>query len=156
MGRRQLCRRVGFIPEFNYFKPAGIPMVNLQEVGLLVEEIEAIRLKDIEKLEQEECAAKMSISRTTFSRILDSAREKIADALLSGKAIRIQGGNFEMAVRRYRCIRGHEWEVPFESLVNEPPEICPKCDTPSIMPLLPSSAIWGKGGWRRGHRGAHR
>jgi predicted DNA-binding protein (UPF0251 family) len=156
MGRKQLWRRVGFIPEINYFKPAGIPMVNLQEVGLLVEEAEAIRLKDIEKLEQEECAKKMSISRTTFSRILDSAREKIADALLNGKAIRIEGGNFEMAVRRYRCIRGHEWEVPFESLVNKQPELCPKCDTPSIMPLLPASAIWSRGKWRRGHKSANK
>jgi predicted DNA-binding protein (UPF0251 family) len=156
MGRRQLWRRVGFIPKYNYFKPAGIPMVNLQEIVLLVEEVEAIRLKDIEKLEQEECARKMNISRTTFSRILDSAREKLADALLNGKAIRIEGGNFEMAVRRYRCIKGHEWEVPFEMLVNEQPKLCPKCDTPNIMPLLPSSAIWGKGGWRKGHRGVHR
>jgi predicted DNA-binding protein (UPF0251 family) len=153
MGRPQLWRRVSFVPPITYFKPAGIPLVNLQEVHLLVEEAEAIRLKDVDGLEQEECAEKMNISRSTFSRILDSARQKIADALLNGKAIRIEGGNFEMAVRRFRCISGHEWDVPFESLVTAPPELCPKCDTPSIMPLLPPGMGWGRGGWGRRRRG---
>ena len=137
MGRRQLCRKVSSIPLVTYFKPAGIRMTELEEVSLLVEEVEAVRLKDIENLEQESCAKKMSISRSTFSRILDSARQKIADALLNGKAIRIEGGNFEMATRRFRCLQGHEWEVPFETMISAPPENCPECDTPSIMPLFP-------------------
>ena len=147
MGRRHLWRKVSSIPLITYFKPAGIRMADLEEVKLLVEEAEAIRLKDIEGLEQEECAQKMNISRSTFSRVLDSARQKIADALLYGKAIRIEGGNFEMAVRRFRCIEGHEWEVPFESLIAAPPEFCPRCETPSIMPLFPP-------GMRR-YRGGH-
>lgn len=155
MGRPQLWRRVSFVPAITYFKPAGIPLVNLQEVRILVEEAEAIRLKDFESLEQEECAQKMNISRTTFSRILDSARQKIADALLNGKAIRIEGGNFEMAVRRFRCIRGHEWDVHFESLVTTPPEFCPKCNTPSIMPLLSPGMGWGRDGWGRRRGGGH-
>ena len=146
MGRPQLWRRVSFIPVVTFFKPAGIPLANLQEACLLVEEAEAIRLKDLEGLEQEECAQKMNISRSTFSRILDSARQKIADALLNGKAIRIEGGNFEMVVRRFRCISGHEWDVPFESLITAPPELCPKCDTTSIMPLLPSEVSRGRQG----------
>jgi len=153
MGRPQLWRRVSFIPAVTFFKPAGIPLANLQEACLLVEEAEAIRLKDLKGLEQEECAQKMNISRSTFSRILDSARQKIADALLNGKAIRIEGGNFEMAVRRFRCISGHEWDVSFESLIAAPPELCPKCDTPSIMPLLPPEVGWGRRGWRRYPRG---
>jgi len=153
MGRRQLWRKVSFIPLITYFKPAGIPLASLDEVKLLVEEAEAIRLKDLEGLEQEECAQKMKISRTTFSRILDSARQKIADALLSGKAIRIEGGNFEMAVRRFRCISGHEWEVPFEAMISTPPEFCPKCETPSIMPLLAPGMGRGRGGWKRHYRG---
>ena len=152
MGRRQLWRKVSFIPPITYFKPAGIPMATLGEVKLLVEEAEAIRLKDLEGLEQEECAQKMNISRTTFSRILDSARQKIADALLNGKAIRIEGGNFEMAMRRFRCIAGHEWEVPFETMISAPPESCPECETPSIMPLLPPGMGWGRSGWKRHYR----
>ena len=112
-------------------------MADLEEIRLLVEEAEAIRLKDLEGLEQEECAQKMNISRSTFSRLLDSAREKIADALVNGKAIRIEGGNFEMAVRKFRCLEGHEWDVPFEIMISGPPEACPECDTQSIMPLFP-------------------
>ena len=153
MGRRQLWRKVSFIPPITYFKPAGIPLAGLDEVKLLVEEAEAIRLKDIEGLEQEESAQKMEISRTTFSRILDSARQKIADALLNGKAIRIEGGNFEMATRRFKCISGHEWEVSFETMISAPPELCPKCETPSIMLLSPPGIGQGRVGWMRHHRG---
>jgi len=155
VGRQPLWRRVDFIPQITYFKPAGVPLANLQEVCLSVEEAEAIRLKDMEGLEQEECAQRMNISRTTFSRVLGSARQKMADALLSGKAIKIEGGNFEMAVRRFRCVNGHEWDVPFQTMVTAPPEFCPTCNTPSIMPLQPSGLGWGRGGWgsrRRGRR----
>ncbi len=137
MGRRQLWRKVSAIPAITYFKPASIRMAELEEVRLLVEEAEAIRLKDFMGLEQEECAAKMSISRSTFARMLDAARRKIADALLNGKAIRIEGGNFEMAKRSFRCLQGHEWDVPFETMISAPPEFCPRCRTPDITPLFP-------------------
>jgi predicted DNA-binding protein (UPF0251 family) len=150
MGRQPLWRRVNFIPQITYFKPAGVPLAQLQEIRLSVEEAEAIRLKDLEGLEQQECAQRMSVSRTTFARVLASARQKMADALLSGKAIRIEGGNFEMALRRFRCINGHEWDVPFEVMINSPPQFCPTCETPNIM------GIWPRGpSWRRGGRGRH-
>jgi predicted DNA-binding protein (UPF0251 family) len=97
MPRPPKCRRVAYLPEATYFKPAGIPLRLLDEVILSVEEAEAIRLKDLEGLEQEQGAEKMNISRPTFQRVLASARQKIADALLNGKAIRIEGGNFEVA-----------------------------------------------------------
>lgn len=151
MGRQPLWRRVNFIPEITYFKPAGIPLAGLQEVCLSIEEAEAIRLKDLEALEQEECAQKMKVSRTTFARVLGSARQKIADALLNGKAIRIDGGNFEMAKRRFRCLNGHEWDVLFETMINEPPQSCPTCKTPNIMPLQPFGLGFGMG-----RRGGHR
>ena len=149
MGRRHLWRRVSYVPQVKYFKPSGLPLASLKEVRLLMEEAESIRLKDLEGLEQQECAEKMNVSRPTFSRVLDSARQKIADALLNGKAIRIEGGNFEMARRSFRCISGHEWEVPFESLITAPPEACPECDTPSIMPLFPPGLSRGGYGRRR-------
>ena len=155
MGRQPLWRRVDFIPKITYFKPAGKPLGRLQEVCLSIEEAEAIRLKDREGLEQEECAQRMSISRTTFSRVLSSARQKIADALLNGKAIRIEGGNFEMAVRRFRCINGHEWDVSFEVMINTPPQLCPRCNTLSIMPLQPLELGWDRRRQGRYHRGGH-
>ena len=148
-------RRVNFIPEVNYFKPAGIPMRVLEEVYLSIEEAEAIRLKDTERLEQERCAEKMNISRPTFQRVLGSARQKIADALLNGKAIRIEGGNFELAMRRFKCIdSGHEWDVPFEEMVARVPPTCPKCRSVNAIPVhLPGSEVRrGRGGWGR-HQG---
>ena len=69
----------------------------LNEIVLHLEEAEAIRLKDLEGLEQEEAAEMMNISRPTFQRVLASARQKVADALLGSKAIRIDGGNFEVS-----------------------------------------------------------
>jgi len=152
MGRRQLWRKVSSMPPITYFRPEGAALATPGEVNLLVEEAEAIRLKDLEGLEQEECAQRMRVSRTTFSRVLDSARQKIADALLNGKAIRIEGGSFEMAVSKFRCVSGHDWEVPFETMISNPPEFCPQCETPSIMPLLPHGSGWGKGGWGRHRR----
>jgi predicted DNA-binding protein (UPF0251 family) len=153
MGRRQRWRRVDFLPPVSYFKPAGVRLANIEEVRLCIEEAEALRLKDIEGLEQDECARKMSVSRTTFARILLSARQKTADALLNGKAIRIEGGNYEMAVRRFRCEQGHEWEVPFEVMVKEPPQLCPTCKTSRIMALWPWTPGWGIGGRGRRLRG---
>ena len=100
MPRPLKCRRVAFLPDATYFKPAGIPLRMLNEVILSVEEAEAVRLKDLEGLEQEAGAERMNISRPTFQRVLASARRKIADALLNGKAIRIEGGNFEVAPLR--------------------------------------------------------
>lgn len=87
-------RRVAFIPDVRCFIPAGVSQCELEENILKIEELEALRLKDLEKLEQEEGAARMAVSRQTFQRILVAAREKVADALIQGKAIRIEGGNF--------------------------------------------------------------
>ena len=97
MARPPKTRRVGFIPDITYFKPAGVPMRQLDEVVLTVEELEAIRLKDLEDLEQADAAELMQVSRPTFRRILVSARAKIADALTSGKAIRIEGGVYKLS-----------------------------------------------------------
>jgi len=154
MPRPLKCRRVAFLPNVTYFKPAGIPLRALEEVRLSVEEAEAIRLKDLEGFEQEQAAERMNISRPTFQRVLASARQKIGDALLNGKAIRIEGGSFEMAFRTFRCLNGHEWDVPFEVMMSAPPQLCPICNTPTIEPLLPAG-FGGRGrGWGR-HRGRH-
>lgn len=95
MVRPRLCKRVRFNPEITYFKPRGIPLKELEEVILPVDEYEAVRLKDLGGLEQEECAKKMNISQPTFHRLVLSARKKIADAIVNGKAIKIEGGNYK-------------------------------------------------------------
>jgi len=95
MARPRLCRRILAEPSVTYFKPRGIPLRDLEEVTLHVDEFEAIRLKDLEILEQEECAKKMNISQPTFHRLVLSSRKKISDAIVNGKAIKIEGGNFK-------------------------------------------------------------
>ncbi len=95
MARPRLFRRVRFNPNVTYFKPRGIPLRELEEVILHVDEYEAVRLKDLEGLEQEEAAKKMKISQPTFNRLLASARKKVSKALVEGKAIKIEGGNYK-------------------------------------------------------------
>ena len=85
-------RRVCGTPGADYFKPRGIPLSDLQEVGLTIDEFEAIRLADLEGLYQEDAAKKMAISRQTFGNIVAAAHKKIADAIVNGKALKIEGG----------------------------------------------------------------
>ncbi|MEO0114765.1 MAG: DUF134 domain-containing protein [candidate division WOR-3 bacterium] len=93
MARPPFCRRIGFLPNVSYFKPRGIPCSLLEEVILTKDELEAVRLADLEGLYQEVAAERMGISRPTFGRIIESAHRKIAEALVKGKALRIEGGN---------------------------------------------------------------
>jgi len=85
------------MPQCVYFKPQGIPMRILEQVSLAVDELEAVRLADLQGLYHADAAERMGVSRQTFGRILDSAHQKIADALAHGKALRIEGGPFELA-----------------------------------------------------------
>lgn len=82
-------RRVRGKVNSNYFKPAGIPILSIEEIELLMEEFEAIRLVYVEDLPQDEAAKKMEISQPTFSRILKSAIKKTSDAIVNAKAIKI-------------------------------------------------------------------
>jgi predicted DNA-binding protein (UPF0251 family) len=96
MPRPRHCRRVAQLPQTSYYKPRGTPLSALEEVVLTVDEFEAIRLTDLEGLYQADAAEKMSVSRQTLGRILESAHKKIADALVHGKALRIEGGSIEV------------------------------------------------------------
>ena len=92
MVRPKKNRLVAFNPEISYFKPRGIPMVDLEEVSLTVDERESIRLSDLLGLSYEEAGQRMGVSRATFGRIIQRARKVIADALINGKAINVDGG----------------------------------------------------------------
>jgi len=89
-------RRIFFQPQATYFKPAGISISSLEGIKLSFEEIEAIRLIDLENIDQIEASKKMKISQPTLSRLLNDARKKLADALINGKSIKIEGGIFKM------------------------------------------------------------
>ena len=87
---RPIKRRfIRFNPDIRYFKPRAVPLRDLEEVILDADEVEAIRLCDFKNLDQIEAAEKMKISQSTLQRILVLARQKIAEALIKGKAIRI-------------------------------------------------------------------
>ena len=89
LGRPRLQRHVKFRPCSHFFKPQGIPMRELEMIELTHEEIEALRLKNVEDLDQIECAKQMKTSQSTFQRILVSAYKKISTALVKGQAIKI-------------------------------------------------------------------
>jgi len=80
----------------NIFRPQGIPARDLEEVALPIEGLEALRLSDLEKLDQETAAVRMNVSRQTFGRVLAEARQMVAEALVMGKMIRIQGGSYTL------------------------------------------------------------
>ena len=130
-GRPKSCRRVERIPEVTHFKPKGIPITELEIVILSVEELESVRLVDLEGLEHEPAARKMGVSRRAFWDDLRSGRKKIIDALVNGKAIEIKGGHFMLETKRkfycYGC--KYEWEEPFGT--GRPME-CPKCASVNI------------------------
>jgi uncharacterized protein len=96
MPRPCCLRHVGHAPCAAYFKPAGIPVGELKEVVLGLDELEAMRLADLDGLYQEKAAEQMKISRPTFSRVIEQARRKVADALIHGKALRMEGGSVVM------------------------------------------------------------
>ena len=89
MARPEKKRNIRCNPAAYYFKPKSIPMSDLEEIFLAPDELEAIRLADLSGLFQEDAALKMNISRATFGRIVSRARNKVAEAILLGKAIRI-------------------------------------------------------------------
>lgn len=103
MPRPRKCRRVGFIPDNQSFHPQ---LTNCDEVVINIEEIEALRLSDYLEVEQDSAAESMNISRGTLQRILNSVRKKLADALIHGKTIRIDGGHYELTEGK-NCCRRH-------------------------------------------------
>lgn len=97
MPRRKRQRMIAHLPPADYFKPRGIMLRDLEQVVLAHEEVEALRLRDVEGLHQTKAAKRMKISRPTFQRVLVSARQKVSEALVFGKAIRVEGGEWKMA-----------------------------------------------------------
>jgi predicted DNA-binding protein (UPF0251 family) len=131
MGRPPRWRRVAFEPECIYFKPQGVPLSSLEEVTLGLDELEALRLADLEGMYQDDAAAKMAVSRQTFARIVQLARRKVAEALVKGKALRLGGGCVSLrGARMFECGNcGHRWETPFGG---GRPSACPECSGASI------------------------
>ena len=125
MPRPEKIRRVTCSPESSYYKPRGISLGNLEEIVLTYDELEAITLTDIKKLYQEEAAEKMGISRQTLGRIVEKAHAKITDAILYGKAIRIEGGSYTFGkTNKSRCKICKNNFIRTDKILNNN---CPKC-----------------------------
>jgi len=126
MPRPRRFRRVWVEPNVTYFKPAGVRMIDLEESILTVDEFEAVRLKDLGGLDEKTAAKKMNISQPTFNRLVTSARKKIADAIVNGKAIKIEGGVYKMVGFGRGRGGGGRMRGPFAAGPGGTC-ICPKC-----------------------------
>lgn len=126
MARPHKQRFIGKLPKACLFKPRGIPMSDLEVAVLSLDELEALRLADLEEDQHEHAAAKMNVSRPTFGRILGQAHKTVADALINGKALQIEGGPVTTArrgkVHCQRCQRA--WDVPMPAAADFH---CPRC-----------------------------
>jgi predicted DNA-binding protein (UPF0251 family) len=137
MARPPIERAVGAVPRITLFKPAGVPARELEQLQLTVDELEAIRLVDLEALSHEQAAEAMDISRQTVGRVLERGRAKVAEALVDGKAILIGGGQYRV-LPRLRCFACQElWVADAE----EPGRVtsCPRCGSTDV------GACWGPG-----------
>lgn len=126
-------RYIEKMPPVTQFKPVGIPLFAVDEIVITVEEMEAIRLADLEELDQGPASVLMGISRPTFHRILAKAHTKIAQALWQGKSLRVDGGTYRMKCcegdREFRCNAcGHKWTVPKGSGERGCQMHCPACN----------------------------
>ena len=149
MPRPKQCRRVCLSPDCTYFKPAGVPASTLEEVVVAVDELEAMRLADVDGLYYEQAAEQVGVSRRTFGRIIDSAHKKVAQALIQGMALRIEGGVIEMSEQRtFRCGDcEHEWQLPFGT---GRPEECPQCQSKNFRRAEEERGRRGNGRGRGG------
>ena len=127
MARPQKDRLVACDPSISYFKPRGVPLRQMEEVRLTIDQMEALRLADLEGYSQEEAGRQMGVSRATFGRIVQRARKVVAEALVHGKAILMEGGNYQLkqAERRFICPKcGLQWENQLEGCRSQ---ACPGC-----------------------------
>jgi predicted DNA-binding protein (UPF0251 family) len=106
MGRPKKCRWVETEPGVTFFKPRGIPLRSLEQMVITVDELEAMRLADFLEMTQEEVAQKMQVSRPTVTRMLARAHRAVAEALVTGKAICIEGGDYRLGQQCGSCGQG--------------------------------------------------
>ncbi len=136
MVRPHKNRMVAYDPDISYIKPRGIPLTELQEVQITIDEYEALRLSDLMDMPYEEAANKMKVSRATFGRIVRRARKTVADALINGKAIIIQGGSYRIIDKNriFMCNNcNNKWEEPRGT---GRPENCPLCNQKDFYRLI--------------------
>jgi len=129
--RPRKFRQIYIRPRARFYKPKGIPLKDLEIIELTDEELEALKLKNVDNLDQIDASRKMETSQSTFQRILSSAYKKISEALVLGKAIEIK--EIKMPMRKFECWKcKHTFEEPFGNGKRGIEMSCPKCDSPEI------------------------
>ena len=148
MTRPKKKRSVHRPPLYTSFKPTRIRGAQLQPLGLALDEFEAIRLADYTGLDHSESAEQMAISRSTFSRLVEKARHKVAQFLIEGRHLQIDGGEIHFQGNLIRCRNcGQRFQVAFDEVLNR----CPDCGSPDLVDL---AGRFGHG--RCCHRHHHR
>jgi uncharacterized protein len=132
MPRPQKERIIKEPPVFTEFKPMGMPTRLIKSIILSLDEYEALRLSDFAGFSQEEAAEEMDISRPTFTRLIESARKKMAEMLIQGKRLLIEGGNIHFRHNIIRCLScGHMFNIKIEASI----ENCPACGSDNLNNL---------------------
>jgi predicted DNA-binding protein (UPF0251 family) len=140
MPRPQKMRSVRRPPLFAEFKPTGVRGRFLEDLALTLDELEAIRLADYEGKDHNDSAEEMGISRSTFSRLVERARQQVARFLIEGKCLRIEGGEVHFQGNLIRCDDcGHLMNLSFDSKTTR----CPECGSTNLVDLA--------GGFGHGH-----
>lgn len=132
MSRPKKERIVHEPPIYTRFKPVGVRSYTVEQISFTIDEYEAIRLADHLGMEHSEAADEMEISRSTFTRLIEKARKKIADFLVEGKELLIEGGNIHFRGNIIRCLDcGHMFKTNFENEMTE----CPVCGSVNLLNL---------------------
>lgn len=121
---------MGGVPRATFFKPAGVPTRELEQLRLAVDELEALRLVDLEGLSHAEAAQAMGVSRQTVGRVLEGARATVVDALVGGKAIVINGGRYRVEPRLWQCAACEQRWASDERGASLPR--CPRCGSADV------------------------
>jgi len=125
-------RRIQSPPRYVNFKPAGVPSRLLNSVTLTVDEFEALRFADYLNFEHQEAAEKMKISRPTFTRLIEKARQKVAKVLIDGMELIVEGGNIDFVNNIYECKDCGDMN---EKPIDDPLKNCPDCGSSNINDL---------------------
>ena len=147
MARPEKNRNVFAPPLFSKFKPAGLRITDIQQVLLSLDEYEALRLADYDGLEHSEAAEKMKISRPTFTRLVTRARQKIAEFIVEGKCLQIEGGAVHFLQNMIRCL---DCGTMYPVALTRKDYSCPQCKSKNFEDLAKS---FGHGRCCRRHRG---
>ena len=132
MPRKKINRMVLQPPLYSDFKPVGVTARDLETIELSLDEYEAIRLADFSNMDHAEAASEMEISRSTFTRLIEKARYKLASFIIQGKLLRIDGGNVHFKGNLIRCLNcGHMFKTQIDKNINQ----CPACGSKNVIDL---------------------